>query len=129
MELRHVSDIKIAHLREDAVIAERPKRGRPPKLPEPQSSPDASKPVTQESVSENQNKPDDLSQPFHGFKPPEVAALDVTKPPPFKPVAGNHFNAEGPPPHAPFKPKFKAWSATQAELIEINNSINCARKV
>ena len=30
-EIRHLSDIKIAYLREDAAVAERPKRGRPPK--------------------------------------------------------------------------------------------------
>ena len=41
IELRHISDVKIAYLREDAVVAERAKRGRPPKAAPP---PDTSLP-------------------------------------------------------------------------------------
>ena len=42
-EIRHISDVKVAHLRDGATIAERPKRGRP--------SSKASKPVESETMS------------------------------------------------------------------------------
>ena len=75
-EIRHVSDIKIAHLRDDAVVATRPKRGRPPK-----TSPDITK--TPDTTNQNKNIDD---EPFHGFKPQDVAAIKFSVPPP---MAGN----------------------------------------
>ena len=112
LELRHVSDVKVAHMRDDAVIATRPKRGRPPKI-QNSSNPNASKQIASEH-----STPD--SQPFHGF-PTQVSTIDLSRPPPFK---RENLNQATPPPFGFNHITNKPWSATKSELDFINNAIN-----
>ena len=118
-EIRHASDLKVGHLREDATIAERPKRGRPAKSPaniEPNSKP--------EDISTNI----DEDPPFHGFG--SQARIDFSKPPPGF-IAGNSnpvpthpepTQVTGPPPFSGFMQR-GAWQASPEDLLAINNSI------
>ena len=129
LEIRHMSDIKVAHLRENATIAERPKRGRPVKQPEdtilspPQSTAQAATPSTISSeTSETVTNPNAGNSNSTSTSPPAaestrpvratrnqspnyidslVASIDFSKPPPSR-----------------------HWTASSAELEEINRSIN-----
>ena len=119
LEIRHISDVKVAHLRQDATIAVRPKRGRPPKKASLQPDLDVSEnasPLLNQNNNNNGNPESSLSPnldddpPFHGFA---TAAIDFSKPPPPFPKRQNS-NAT----HA------EAWSASSKQLDEINKSIN-----
>ena len=125
VELRHISDIKVAYLRQDAVIATRPKRGRPPKAnPSSLPEPDASSLV---DFSSNQNKPANIDSsgspnleddpPFHGFAT-QTAQIDFSRPPPLFPRAGNS-NAKSTP--------ADAWVASPEEITNINYQITRRR--
>ena len=108
-EIRHISDIKVAYLREDAEIATRPKRGRPPKpRPQPDVNPDPPSTLLNVNKPENsRNEPSfqspnlDDDPPFHGFG---AAAIDLSFP------------------HK--APNSNAWSASKEELRKLNKSIN-----
>ena len=113
-EIRHISDVKVAYLREDAKVAVRPKRGRPPKAANssPSEPVEVSKPFVNKPHAKlsSYNSPNlDADPPFHGFG---QAAIDFSVPPPN--YAGN------------FK---RAWSATTNELREINQSISQHRSL
>ena len=125
-ELRAWSDLKPAHLRKDAVEAERPKRGRPSKAvtESAQSSPA----VTEESLPpavSNNNKtigidtsipPPNLPTSNRGGRP-----IRSTRHPSPNYVDSVDFSSP-PPPFA--EPSFsRAWSASPADLEVINKSI------
>ena len=99
LEIRHISDVKVAHLKEDAVIAERPKRGRPPSKPE-------STPPKEEAVESPESAPD-TTVPKYNLRPRrnKVATIDFSVPPP-----GNRVH--------------NMWTATQADISAINEAIN-----
>ena len=147
-EIRHFGDVKQAYLRDDAVEAERPKRGRPPKAPD---SPDAisnaspsknSLPldttIGQNVGSPNNNRTPNLENSNSGGNttrtvrstrnpmPNYIASLDFSKPPPFMapnsnfpPTPAEHT---GPPPFSGFLRR-EPWSASIMELNAINQSI------
>ena len=97
-EIRHISDIKVAYLREDAKLAERPKQGRPPKTPTTQSETSSSNASSKQIATSADPKSPNLEDdpPFHGFG---TQAIDF--PVPHK--AGNS----------------NAWQATAAEICYI----------
>ena len=141
LEIRHLSDIKVAYLRNDAEIASRPKRGRPPKQLVPDSSnsrpvPDPRPTLRQKQSSNvsNQNKPDatsrvtrsmtrsrnlDQEPAFHGF-PSQAAILlpDFSVPPPEREFLNDKM------PTTTRADPIRAWTATKADLSEINRAIN-----
>ena len=95
LELRAWSDCKPAYLKDGAVEAERPKRGRPAKTPV--QSPNL---IT-----------DDLdTQPFHGF----ASSIDFSKPPPPFPIRQSNTT----------QTELKMWSASPSEIASINQSIS-----
>ena len=107
-EIRHISDIKVAYLRDDAVIASRPKRGRPPKAPTTASSKNSTSPDSEENKNKNDantkafSSPNlDDDPPFHGFG--TQAAIDFQDP-----KRARNSNA---------------WQATAEDLRKINQSI------
>ena len=108
-ELRHISDIKVAYVREGTQEAVRPKRGRPSKQAEV-SSPSTSTPpsVSLPNV--------DLSQP-----PPSLAANSNLKSTSAEPQIAL---ITGPPPIPSFPLKPSSWSASASDLATINQSIN-----
>ena len=141
LELRHISDIKVAYLRNDANIAERPKRGRPPKKVEDVRDTESShstslsnkckqnkidiepQPLKPES---NISGYDSDAEPFHGFQTQPVNAINFSKQP--KPFSRrenlNYFNV----PPQPFESvSHIPWSASAKEISEINLSINKSR--
>ena len=100
-EVRAWGDVKPAYLREGAGLDARPKRGRPRKIPDPQSTPTET-----------------------------VASIDFTKPPPnwkagnskIQTPAADPISTTGPPPYKGFL-RNEAWSASQQDLHYINASI------
>ena len=115
-ELRSWSDCKPAHLRDDAVVAERPKRGRPPKTPEPSLdvNPNTSTSVNNPSEPSANNQSETRKYNLRPRKPAEVAAIDFTKPPPNAGNLNNSTTSADPP---------RPWSASEAEIKLINQSI------
>ena len=131
LELRHVSDTKIAYLRDDAKEASRPKRGRPPKdsskTPSSTSSNETAqafdekvnKDVATEETTTTRNLEQAAPAPYYNLRPRrnKVAAIDFTKPPPnFK-----HPNPSGDSTAAEPTPM---WTATPFDLSVINQSIS-----
>ena len=120
LEKRHISDTKIAYLRDNAKIATRPRRGRPPKNVTNTSNSD---PTTSDAKTKQSGttSDDDLSQPFHGFATQNVATVNfTTPPPPFKRENSNHVRQHAEP---------RSWTATAAELHQINKSISSRKQV
>ena len=125
LEIRHISDVKVAYLREGAKEAQRPKRGRPRK--EPDTSPAVD---TSEDTLPDQNKQTVVvGKPARSTRNPApnyVATIDV-----FEPRAGNskrystHADPvhSGPPPVLGFPPR-PMWSASNYDLDIINRSIS-----
>ena len=147
-EIRHVSDIKVAYLRDDAVLAERPKRGRPPKKAEDTedtvnenitTSVDSSPALTNVNIGKKTNKASlNLDPQPHRYNLrerktlKEVATIDFTRPPPNWTARENSNQTStyaepqpttGPPPYRGFLQR-GAWRATSEELATINASIN-----
>ena len=133
-ERRAWADCKPAHRRSDTIEAERPRRGRPRK--------DAEDTTTATAVDSSPNQPD-LPQKENSPRsvrstrnqtPNYVAAMDFSKPPPGF-VAGSlnspstHAEPTGPPPKPAFPPPARgfherqSWSASAAEIAEINATI------
>ena len=101
LEIRHISDVKVAYLRDDAVVATRPKRGRPPKpTPIPENSTTS---TTQPDVNNNVAS---TSWVNSRNLDPNASTIDFSVPPPSL-SAGN----------------LKCWSASPADLEQINKSI------
>ena len=111
-ELRAWADCKQAYLRDDAVEAERPKRGRPKKDPENIQSPD--EPLTVEKAL----LPEVKQQPYN-LRPRAsrvVSKIDLV------PTPAEQTKVTGPPPFYGFRQQ-NAWSATPEQLDFINKSI------
>ena len=112
-EIRHLTDIKVANMRDDTVIAERPKLGRPSKSSDPASNPENDQ-VT--SRPNNQNKTHDETKVQENS--PNLAAIlptfDFSVPPP--PVRAGNSNF------------VKPWAASKEELQQINNAISARNK-
>ena len=139
IERRHVSDIKVAHLREGATIAERKKRGRPRKseseslksaVPDESDSAAGRAPAsTEENVNKNITVPGPPNSNYNLRPRKVVATIDFSKPPPgFS--AGNSIGISptskfiaGPPPKPAFACKLSTWTATPQQLAAINASI------
>ena len=149
LELRHISDIKVAHLREDAVIATRPKLGRPqkPRPPvqeESEPPPNNSAPVQEEVVPpkpKQTKRPKPVSNASgtgenkYNLRPRsrEIAAIniDLSRPPPGftkgnSTTRSTHADPHNGPPPIPAFPQKKMWSASAQDLADINLSI-CTR--
>ena len=149
-ELRHWLDVKSAYLREGAQDAERPKRGRPPKVVVPPNSDPSPTPeddnghIIDSSTASDQNKSDeapstnlDLSQPFHGFatQSPNIVNSNEGGSPSSRSVRStrnqspNYVDAlvasidfSKPPPDV--SSRARTWTASETELNAINNSIS-----
>ena len=148
VELRHISDIKIAYLRDDATIATRPKRGRPPKSPNasgsPSKSPNASGSPSkighdvsdqQFSTSSDPTVSSDVNKDATTVKvdPPNLDSRKYNLRPRSKIVAavssraGNsnwlttHAEPTGPPPVLGFPRKM--WSASIEDIAQLNRQI------
>ena len=116
-EIRHISDTKIAYLRDDAVEASRPKRGRPPKpKPRPEPQPDPTPPSAPTKADISTNKNDGIASRLRSRNLPNVAEINFSVPPPgWKAGNSNYLRQSG---------NSVAWSANQGELEEINRSIS-----
>ena len=107
-ELRAWSDCKPANLREGAVEAERPRRGRPPKERTTSPTPDLPSSSTPEQPSSPTHRPvRQTRNPSPNYV--DTLSIDFSKPPP--PIA--------PPAAEPAK----TWTASKEELSVINRSI------
>ena len=127
-ELRSWSDCKPAHMGDNSVEAERPKRGRP-RSSNSNASPQHQNTSPTKDQTTNQNKPSpnlsiqneggNSTRPTRSTRNPQpnyvalVSAMDFSKPPPMAPNS-NVFA-----PHAEQKP----WSASITEINAINASI------
>ena len=141
-EIRHWSQCKEAHLRDDATEALRPKRGRPRKPPPSDdvvspTSTSSQTPTTSTDTSVDQNKQSDPPNSNYNLRTRgkinyasaiDVTTIDFSKPPP----AGNSkilathaepISVTGPPPYGGFLQN-EAWSASQHDLNIINASIS-----
>ena len=126
-EIRHISDIKVAYLREDATIAERPKRGRPRKQSPPEQTPTpSSNPSTAETDTSTDQNNNAKSTEEETRNLSQVAAINLdpgnsnfvtTSAEPFR------NSITGPPPRLGF-PLPKTWSASSYDLDIINRSIS-----
>ena len=142
LEVRHMSDIKIANLRDDAVIATRPKRGRPATRPSPSNrdqSPeenlvtnasdtsqlstnvnnDGTDQAAQSPNLSNSNVGGNSSKPVRSTRNSApnyvdslIAAIDFSKPPPPYSPAGNSNVISS-----------RSWSASKEEIAALNRQI------
>ena len=104
-EIRHISDTKVAYLREDATIATRPKRGRPSKNTSETVNTTSSNVIVNKPATNNKMSPNlDNDPPFHGFG--TQSSIDYADPN----KAGNLND--------------RAWSASPKEIQEINYQIS-----
>ena len=118
-EVRHISDVKVAHLRDGATIAERPKRGRP--------SSNASKPVESETMSSSPPEaPDTSAPPTHDEQAGNSNSRPVRSTRNPVPLYVDSIDFNGPPPFRGF-PELRTWSASASELDSINASIGSRR--
>ena len=123
LEIRHISDVKVAYLRDDAKIAERPKRGRPKKNPPPATTP----PDTPSSIPASTERPPSQKENPHSYnlrarKPTSNNVASIT----LSQEAGysNSLHCTGPPPLPGFPHKPFAWTASHQDLSLINQSIS-----
>ena len=138
-EIRHFGDVKPAYLREDAVEAERPRRGRPPKAEVPIEDANPPPPVSSDtSQQSNQNIAGQPSQnsnvggnrparstrnPAPNYVDALLHAVDFSSPPPGYPKAGNlKVSSTSADPTT-------MWTASPDELADINKSINVSRTI
>ena len=121
VEIRHLSDIKTAYLREDATEASRPRRGRPRKPQEVDSLdwPELNDPsaASSSSTSPNQNNDGNLRQSNSPNLQQWVANFDFSIPPPLTRAGNSNSNS----PDA--DPAKTPWSATSSEIVELNRKI------
>ena len=139
-ELRHWSDLKVAHLKDGMAEAERPKRGRPVKVPKaPDASPkdhNASDIIQDSSLRDKNNNIAAIES--QGPSPNldfNIATCDFSIPPPGWNPGNSNVNPAlrhradptkhtGPPSIPGFPHKPLAWSASSSELSKLNASIN-----
>ena len=124
LEVRHVSDIKVAHMRDDALEATRPKRGRPRKTPV--STPDQPPPAKPTTTNHTYNLRNRQQSSI------DVASIDFSIPPPNWKAGNTNGDTPradptitGPPPMLGF-PSTSMWSASTHQLKIINDSITGA---
>ena len=137
-EVRHWNDCKQAYLREDAVEAQRPKRGRPRKVSLDQSEaevPEAPTPVNSSSENKQSEPSPNLPQNSYNLRPRKIATVDFSIPPPGWPAGNSNsttpaadptvaaLTLTGPPPMPSFPHKPATWTASAEQLRVINQSI------
>ena len=107
-ELRHISDLKVAYLRDGARQASRPKRGRPlkPSAPDPPSPAPSSSSKQKQTNTHTYN----LRQRI-----PTLAEIDFSVPPPILAPNSKIYSS-----HAD---QARTWSASESDLIKLNQSI------
>ena len=131
-EIRHFGDVKPAYLRDDAVEAERPRRGRPPKAevplkdttsPQPQSSTETSLQLPDQNnensnVGGNTRPARSTRNPAPNYVDSVLTTVDFSTPPPGYPEVGNSKISS-----TTADPTSRTWSATPEDLADINRSI------
>ena len=120
-EVRNWRDLKVAHMDPETAEAERPKLGRPAKPttvePTPMTSEAGGSDVTERRAEKTENSAAKSKQnsnvggkPIRSTRNPNPVYVDAIQ-----------IHSPGPPPHSGFSNSTpRAWSASQAEIAELN---------